>query len=126
VVIPSGLSEVDTDVFSGTLCPLLALVFGGDRVLASDPPALASRFPPLVGGDTPVVLPIPWAAVVAAAAVATVEAASTMVIGLPDTACASQSETRVSGVAVNVGLRAKGDSPFYPRTRVTGAITINV
>jgi hypothetical protein len=130
VVIPSGPSEVDAEVFSGTLCPLLALVFGGGRVPASDPPAPASRFPPLGGGDAPVVLPIPLAAT-AAAAVATeaataAEVASTMVVGFPNTMCASQSETRVSSVAANVGSRAKGDSPFYLRTRVTRATTINV
>jgi hypothetical protein len=49
-----------------------------------------------------------------------------MVVGLPNTACASQSETRVSDVRANVGSRAKGDSPFYLRARVTGATTINV
>jgi hypothetical protein len=131
VVIPSGPSEVDAEVFSGTLCPLPALVFDGGRVPASDPPALALRFPPLGGGDAPVVLPIPWAASAAVAVAAEVvaaaaEAVSTMVVGLPDTTCASQSETRVSGVAVNVGLCAKGDSPFYLRARVTEATTINV
>jgi hypothetical protein len=122
VVIPSGSSEVDAEVFSGTLCPLPALVFSGDRVPASDPPAPASRFPPLGGGDAPVVLPIPLAAAAAAAAA---EVASTMVVGFLDTTCASQSETRVSGVAANVGSRA-GDSPFYLRARVTRATTINV
>jgi hypothetical protein len=92
--------------------------------LASDPPvpAPASRFPPLGGGDAPVVLPIPLAAAAAMAA----EAASTMVVGLLDTLCASQSETRVSGVAVNVGSRAKGDSSFYLHARVTRVTTINV
>jgi hypothetical protein len=64
-----------------------------------------------------VVLPIPWAttateAVAAEAAAAAAEATSTMVVGLPDTTCASQSETRVLSVAVNIGSRAKGDSPF--------------
>jgi hypothetical protein len=49
-----------------------------------------------------------------------------MVIGLLDTVCASQSKTRVSDVAVNVGLRAKGDSSFYLRAHVAGATTINV
>jgi hypothetical protein len=49
-----------------------------------------------------------------------------MVVGLPNTACASQSETRVSDVTANVRSRAKGDSPFYLRARVTGATTINV
>jgi hypothetical protein len=117
VVIPSGPSEVDAEVFSGTLCPLPALVFGGGRVPASDPSAPASRFPPLGGGDAPVVLPIPLAAA---------EAASTMVIGLPNTACASQSVTRVLGVVANVGSCAKGDSPFYLRARVTEATMINV
>jgi hypothetical protein len=119
-------------VFSSTLCPLPALVFSGGRVPASDPPAPASRFPPLGGGDASVVLPIPWAAAAAVAvateaavAVAT-EATSTMVVCLSDTACASQSETRVSGVAASVGSRAKGDSPFYLRARVTGATIINV
>jgi hypothetical protein len=97
-------------------------VFGGGRVPASDPPAPASRFPPLGGGDASVVLPIPLAAAAAMAA----EAASTMVIGLPNTACASQSVTRVSGVAANIGSCAKGDSPFYLRARVTEATTINV
>jgi hypothetical protein len=48
--------------------------------------------------------------------------ASTMVIGLSDTACTSQSETRVTDVTVNLGLRAKGGS----HTLVTGATTINV
>jgi hypothetical protein len=120
VVIPSGPSEVDAEVFSGTLCLLSALVFSGGRVPTSDPPAPVSRFPPLGGGDVSVVLPIPLAAAVAA------EAAATMVVGLLDTACASQSESRVSGVAVNVGSRAKGDSPFYLRARVTGATIINV
>jgi hypothetical protein len=104
------------------LCRLPALVFGGGRVPASDPPAPASRFPPLGGGDASVVLPIPLAAAAAMAA----EAASTMVIGLPNTACASQSVTRVSGVAANIGSCAKGDSPFYLRARVTEATTINV
>jgi hypothetical protein len=60
MVIPLGPSEVDAEVFSRTLCPLPALVFGGGRVLASDLPAPASSFPPLGGGDAPVVLPIPW------------------------------------------------------------------
>jgi hypothetical protein len=92
------------------LCPLSALVFSSGRVPASDPPAPASRFPPLGGGDASVVLPIPWAATAVAAAAA--EAASTMVVGLLDTACASQLETRVSGVAANIGSRATGDSPF--------------
>jgi hypothetical protein len=54
------------------------------------------------------------------AAAAAAEATSTMVVGLSDTACASQSETRVSGVAANVGSYAKGDSTFYLRARVTG------
>jgi hypothetical protein len=129
VVIPLGLSEVDADVFSGTLCPLPALVFDGSRVPASDPPAPASRFPPLGGGDAPVVLPIPWAAAAAAAVaieVAAAEAASTMVVGLSDIACASQSESRVLGVVAYVGSRVKGDSPFYLRARVTGATTIYV
>jgi hypothetical protein len=97
VVIPSGPSEVDTEVFSGTLCPLLVLVFGGGRVLASDSPAPASRFPPLGGGDVLVVLPI----LLAAAAAAAAEVASTMVMGLLDTVCASQSETVVSAMAAN-------------------------
>jgi hypothetical protein len=73
VVIPSGLSEVETEVFSETLCPLPAMVFSGGRVLASCPPPAASRFLPLDGGDAPVVLPIPLAAaatVVVAAEVA--------------------------------------------------------
>jgi hypothetical protein len=132
VVISSDPSEVDAEVFSGTLCPLSALLFGGGRVPTSDPPASASRFPPLGGGDAPVVLPIPWATAAAAvvAAEATVaaaaEVASTMVVGLPDIACASQSKTRVSGVAANVGSRAKGDSPFYLCAHVTGATTITV
>jgi hypothetical protein len=77
-------------------------VFGGGRVPASDPPAPASRFPPLGGGDAPLVLPIPLATA----------AAATMVVGLPDTACTSQFETRVLGVVANVGSRAKGDSSF--------------
>jgi hypothetical protein len=90
VVISSGPSEVDAEVFSETLCPLPALLFGGGRV-----PASASRFPPLGGGDAPVVLPILWAAAAAtvvapeAAVAAAAEVASTMVIGLPDIACAS-------------------------------------
>jgi hypothetical protein len=130
VAIPSGPSEVDAEVFSRTLCPLSALVFGGGQVPASDPPAPASRLPPLGGGDAPVVLPIPWAATAAAAvaaeAAAAAEAASTMVVGLLEIACTSQSETRVSGVSANVGSCAKGGSPFYLRTRVTGATTINV
>jgi hypothetical protein len=77
VVIPSGPSEVEAVVFSGTLYPLSAMIFGGGRVLTSDSSAVASRFPPLGGGDAPVVLPIPFAA----AAVVT-EVASTMVVGL--------------------------------------------
>jgi hypothetical protein len=95
VVISSGPSEVDAEVFSETLCPLPELLFGGGRVPASDPPASASRFPPLGGGDAPVVLPIPWAAAAAAvvaaeaAVAAAAEVASTMVIGLPDIACTS-------------------------------------
>jgi hypothetical protein len=56
----------------------------------------------------------------------TIEAASNMVTGLPDIACASQSETRVLGVAANVHSCAKGDSPFYLRARVTRATIINV
>jgi hypothetical protein len=130
VVIPSGLSEVDVEVFSETLCPLSVLVFGGGRVLTSDPPAPTSRFPPLGGGDTSVVLSIPLAtaAAVAAAVEAAVaaEKAYTMVVGLPDTECASQSETRVSCVVANVGSRAKGDSPFYLRAHVIRATIINV
>jgi hypothetical protein len=118
VVIPSGPSEVDAEVFSETLCPLPALVFSGGRVPASDPPAPASRFPPLGGGDALVLLPIPLAAAA--------EATSTMDVGLPDTVCASQSETRVSSVAANIGSRAKGNSPFYLHARVTGVTTINV
>jgi hypothetical protein len=70
------------------------------------------------------VLPIPLA--VAAAAAVAVEVASTMVIGLPGTAYSSQSKTRVSDVAVNLGSCVKGDSPFYLRACVTGATTINV
>jgi hypothetical protein len=70
VVIPSGPSEIEAEVFSGTLYPLPAMVFGGGRVPASDPPAAASRFPPLGGGDAPVVLPIPLAAAEVAAEVA--------------------------------------------------------
>jgi hypothetical protein len=124
VVITLSQSELGVEVFSGTLYPLLALVFGGGRVLASDPPAPVSRFPPLGGGDTPVVLPIPLAAV-ATVAVAT-EATSTVVVGLSDTACASQSETRVSGVVPNVVSRVKEDSPFYLHARVTRATIINV
>jgi hypothetical protein len=124
VVITLGQSEVDVEVFSKSLYPLLALVFGGGRVPTSDPPAPVSRFPPLGGGDASVVLSIPLAAV-AVVAVAT-EATSTMVIGLPDTACASQSETRVSGVVPNVGSRVKKDSPFYLHARVTRATIINV
>jgi hypothetical protein len=132
VVISSSLSEFDAEVLSGTLCPLPTLVFGGGRVPASDPPVAVSRFPPLGGGDAPVVLHIPLAAVAAAAvaaevvATAAAEVASTMVVGLPDTACASQSETRVLDVAANVGSRVKGDSPFYLRARLTGTTTINV
>jgi hypothetical protein len=110
VAIPSSLSEVDAGVFSRTLYPLPALVFGGGRVSASDPLAPALRFPPLGGGDTPVVLPIPLATTAVAVVVA--EATSTMVVGLSDTACASQSETWVSGVAANVGSRAIGTPPF--------------
>jgi hypothetical protein len=83
---------------------------------------VASRFPPLGGGDASVVLPI----LLAAAAVMAAEAASTMVVGLPNTACASQSETSVSDVATNIGSHAKEDSPFYLCVRVTGATTINV
>jgi hypothetical protein len=64
-------------------------------------------------------------AAVAAVAVAT-EATSTMVVGLSDTACASQSETRVSGVVPNVVSRVKEDSPFYLHARVTRATIINV
>jgi hypothetical protein len=93
------------------------LVFGGDRVPALDTPAPVSRFPPLGGGDASVVLPIPWA---------TAEAAFSIVIGLPDTVCASQSETWVSGVATNVDSRVKGDFPFYLRASVTRATIINV
>jgi hypothetical protein len=63
---------------------------------------------------------------VAAEVVAAIDATSTMVVGLLDTACASQSETRVSGVAANVGSRAKGYSPFYLCACVTGVTTINV
>jgi hypothetical protein len=70
---------------------------------------LTLRFPPLGGGDAQIVLPILLAAVAVAAAV---EAASTMVMGLPDTVCASQSETKVLGVAANIGSCVKGDSPF--------------
>jgi hypothetical protein len=80
VVIPSGPSEVEAVVFSGTLYPLSAMIFGGSRVLASDSSAAAARFPPLGGGDALVVLPIPLAAAAAAAVVA--EVASTMVVGL--------------------------------------------
>jgi hypothetical protein len=69
VVISSGLSEVEAEVFSGTLCPLSAMVFGGGQVPASDPPPVASRFPPLGGGDAPVVLHIPLAAAAAVAVV---------------------------------------------------------
>jgi hypothetical protein len=117
VVIPSGPSEVDAEVFFGTICPLPALVFGGGRVLVSDPSAAAAaRFPPLGSGDAPVVFSIPLAAA----------ATATMVVGLLDTAFTSQSETRVLDVAANIGARAKGDSPFYLRARMTGATTINV
>jgi hypothetical protein len=84
------------------------LVFGGGRVPASDPPAAASRFPPLGGGDAPVVLPIPLATEAAAAA----EATSTIVVGLLGTACISQSETRVLNVAANAGSHAKGHPPY--------------
>jgi hypothetical protein len=98
-------------VFLETFCPLLTLVFGGGRVPTSDPPAPASRFPPLGGADAPMVLPIPLA-VGAAAAVAAEEATSTMVVGLPDIASASQSKTMVSGVSANVDSRAKGGSLF--------------
>jgi hypothetical protein len=101
VVIPSGLSEVGAEMFSGTLCLLPTMVFGGGRVPASDPPVAASRFPPLDGGDAPVVLPIPLAA-----------AAAAVVVAVLDTTCVSQSETRVSDVTTNVDSRAKGDSPF--------------
>jgi hypothetical protein len=83
------------------------LVFGGGRVPTSDPPAAASRFPPLGGGDAPVVLPIPLAAEAAAA-----EATSTIVVGLLGTACISQSETRVLNVAANAGSHAKGHPPY--------------
>jgi hypothetical protein len=62
VVIPLGPSEVAAEVFFGILCPLPTLVFGGGRVSALDLPTPASRFPPLVGDDAPVVLPIPLAA----------------------------------------------------------------
>jgi hypothetical protein len=84
VVIPSDPSEVEAEVFSRTLCPLPTMVFGGGRVPALDPLVAAVRFPPLGGGDTPVMLPIPLAAAVAAvaaevAASAAAEAASTMV-----------------------------------------------
>jgi hypothetical protein len=122
VVIPLGPSEVDAEVFSETLCPLATLVFGGDRVSVSDPSAPTSRFPPLGGGDAPVVLPVP----LVVAAVTTAEAASTMIVGLPNTTCASQSETRVSNVAVNVGSRVKEDYPFYLRACVTDATIINM
>jgi hypothetical protein len=90
------------------------MVFGGGRVLASDPPAAMSSFPPLGGGDIPVVLPIPLATATAAAVAAEVaaEVASTMVIGLPDIACASQSETRVLDVAANVGVACQGGLPL--------------
>jgi hypothetical protein len=108
VVIPSGLSEVGAEMFSGTLCLLPAMVFGGGRVPASDPPVAASRFPPLGGGDAPVVLPIPLAA------------AAAVVVAVLDTTCVSQSETRVLDVTTNVDSRAKGDSPFYLCARVTG------
>jgi hypothetical protein len=128
VVIPSGPSEVEAEVFSGSLYPLSTMVFGGGRVADSDPLVVASRFPPLGGGDAPMVLPIPLAAavMVVEVAVAAAYAASTMAVGLLDTVCASQSETRVSDVTANVGSRGKGDSPFYLRTCVTGATTINV
>jgi hypothetical protein len=107
VVIPSGPSEVEAEVFSGTLCPLPAMIFGGGRVSASDPPVAASRFTPLGGGDASVVLPILLAATTVAA-----EVASTMVVGLSDTACASQSETRVSDVAANIGVACQGGLPL--------------
>jgi hypothetical protein len=95
------------------------MVFGGGRVLASDPPAAMSRFPPLGGGDIPVVLPIPLAAATVAAVAA--EVAATMVIGLPDIACASQSETRVSDVAANVGVACQGGLPLlFAHTRDRG------
>jgi hypothetical protein len=115
VVIPSGPSEVDAEVFFETICPLPALVFGGGRVPVSDPSA-AARFPPLGGGDALVVFSIPLAAA----------ATTTMVIGLLDIAFTSQSETRVLDVAANIGARAKGDSPFYLCARMTGATIINV
>jgi hypothetical protein len=57
---------------------------------------------------------------------AAAEATSTMVVGLPDTACASQSETKVLDMVANVGSRAKGDSPFYLHTRMNGATTFNM
>jgi hypothetical protein len=86
-------------------------VFSGDPT--SDPPAAVSRFPPLGGGDAPVVLLIVLVVATAAAEVAAAtKAASTMVVGLSDTACTSQSETKILDVAANVGSRAKGDSPF--------------
>jgi hypothetical protein len=94
MVIPSGPSEVDADVFYGTLCLLPALVFGGGRISASNPPAPVSRFPPLYGGDAPVVLPILLATTVAAAVVvevaaAAAEATSIMIMSFSDTRCAS-------------------------------------
>jgi hypothetical protein len=128
VVIPSGPSEVDAEVFSETLCPLPALVFGGGRVSASDPPTATSRFLPLGGDDALVVLPIPLAAAATVAAeVAAAEVTSTMVVGLLDTACTSQLETRVSDVAANVCFTCQGGlPPFYLHARLTGATTINV
>jgi hypothetical protein len=114
VVIPSGPSEVDAEVFFGTLCPLPALVFGGGRVSALDPPVKTSRFPPLGGDDALVVLPIPLAAAAAVAAeVAAAEVASTMVVGLLDTACTSQLETRVLDVAANVCFTCQGELPPF-------------
>jgi hypothetical protein len=52
----------------------------------------------------------------AAAVAAAVEAASTMVMGLPDTMCASQSETKVLGVAANIGSCVKGTPLLFART----------
>jgi hypothetical protein len=110
VVIPLNLSELDVEVFFG-LCPLSALVFGGGPT--SDPPAAVSRFPSLGNGVVSVVLLIALPVAAGAAEVAAAaKAASTMVVGLSDTACASQSETKILDVVANVGSRAKGDSPF--------------
>jgi hypothetical protein len=43
-----------------------------------------------------------------------------MVVGLLDTACACQSETKVLNVVANVGSRAKGTPLLFTRTHERG------